>query len=290
MIRLDLGVPPTDVRQALEGRLATALATYDRHGGGDEVKALTGSGYDVTKPTLYDRQHKKCAYCERKPGYDGQPVEHFRPKKYAERALPGDPSDRDDDRYWWLAWTWENLYFACHTCNGRANKGNRFPLAPGSAILPLPDRPSGGLLSDASRDLGGETALLVDPRRVDPLDHIAWVPHDPHLHPSLWQWNIAGLTKVGRATIAVLGIDERDDDATDHFLRNIWRRGVERVEALVRDGDVAAAHGTWGPLIADRLDVRQDFRAASWCMLTRMRRRVPLLAAGLAEPARPSVS
>ena len=53
----------------------------------------------------------KCAYCEWKPGAGSSwDVEHFRPKgRVAERAEhPG---------YYWLAYTWTNLYFSCQMCN-----------------------------------------------------------------------------------------------------------------------------------------------------------------------------
>jgi len=138
VIRLDLGDPPTRVRNALERSLGAAVVEWNNHGI-EKAKKTTDRGYAVVKEDLFARQLKKCAYCERRPGFDGQAVEHFRPRKHAERALPGEASDKDQERYWWLAWHWENLFFACTTCNGRARKGNRFPLAD-TGRLPIPPR------------------------------------------------------------------------------------------------------------------------------------------------------
>ena len=54
--------------------------------------------------------HRKCAYCEARLGEVDWQVEHFRPKgSVAERS--------DHPGYYWLAYTWENLYPSCVPCN-----------------------------------------------------------------------------------------------------------------------------------------------------------------------------
>jgi len=55
----------------------------------------------------------KCAYCET-PGFAGfsWSVEHFRPKGSV-------AEDRSHPGYYWLAYTWTNLYPSCVFCNQR---------------------------------------------------------------------------------------------------------------------------------------------------------------------------
>ena len=82
---------------------------------------------DSVKAALVKAQHGKCAFCESRITHD-QPgdVEHFRPKKGIARgkslSRPG---------YYWLAYDWDNLLFACALCN-RRHKRNSFPLLRGS--------------------------------------------------------------------------------------------------------------------------------------------------------------
>jgi uncharacterized protein (TIGR02646 family) len=55
--------------------------------------------------------HHKCAYCEGKPTSQGPwDVEHYRPK--------GRVKESDNHHgYYWLAYTWENLFLSCTYCN-----------------------------------------------------------------------------------------------------------------------------------------------------------------------------
>lgn len=65
--------------------------------------------HESVKMALEKLFHFKCAYCEARLGVDWQ-VEHFRPK--------GNVAERPDHPgYYWLAYTWENLYPSCASCN-----------------------------------------------------------------------------------------------------------------------------------------------------------------------------
>ena len=95
---------------------ANAKLSFDRGiYGADEVKAV-----------LRAAQHDKCCFCEAKvsPVAFGD-VEHFRPKA-AVRQSVNDPEIRRG--YYWLAYTWNNLFLACEVCN-RKYKSTLFPLA-----------------------------------------------------------------------------------------------------------------------------------------------------------------
>jgi uncharacterized protein (TIGR02646 family) len=82
-----------DARQALREGTKVAFAAYDR-----------------VKADLAAMQQRKCCYCEkREEQAKYRDVEHYRPKS----------------SYWWLAWTWENILFACIDCN-REHKRDLF--------------------------------------------------------------------------------------------------------------------------------------------------------------------
>ena len=102
------------------------------------------------KEFLYESQHGKCCYCERKPPKRETDVEHFRPKGKVEGAK------RDHSGYWWLAYNWENLLIACQLCN-RTYKRAQFPLKDESKRV-----------YEENCDLSEEKPFLIDPLEEDP--------------------------------------------------------------------------------------------------------------------------
>src|SRR5579872_6093035 len=174
MIRIERGPEPIELPPARARGLARAVLARRR---GDQ---LVTDGYNLPalRDGLYHAQRAKCVYCERQLGKAGSPIEHFRPKGGADRGDPlAGEHAIDADHYWWLAWSWNNLVLACPTCNSASFKANRFPLEPGSSVLPVPD----GLVYDDNPcfAVGNERPLLLDPTLDDPLDHITWRPLDP---------------------------------------------------------------------------------------------------------------
>lgn len=137
----DLGAEPKSLQTARARELPKVRSIV---ASGTAVKSSNITGYDVAKLVLAKRQHHKCCYCEQVLETSFRDVEHFRPKV----------------RYWWLAWTWENLIFSCEICN-RSSKNDLFPMFPGSTLLAAEAAPP-----------GGELPLLLHPRFEDPLDHI----------------------------------------------------------------------------------------------------------------------
>ncbi|MCD6017691.1 MAG: hypothetical protein K0S53_812 [Bacteroidetes bacterium] len=93
---------------------------------------------DEIKTALIKLFHGKCCYCEsRIAGTQPGDIEHFRPK--------GKIIDFDSNElrpgYYWLAYDWDNLLYACRSCNSLCGqelededevkvvgKGNKFPL------------------------------------------------------------------------------------------------------------------------------------------------------------------
>jgi uncharacterized protein (TIGR02646 family) len=149
---------------------ATALAIGD--GPGHVVTDLYRADHvKVALEALFDQ---KCAYCEQTGvGVFDWDVEHFRPKgRVAE--------DTTHPGYYWLAYTWENLFPSCPTCNQRRKdkatyadptvglslgKLDQFPLEPGSPRVDAP-----------GVDLTTERPAILNPCVDEPLDHLDLVP------------------------------------------------------------------------------------------------------------------
>ena len=125
--------------------------------GAEHFKAAIYAADDV-KRTLWATQHTKCCFCERAYERSWASVEHFRPKTRARRAAA--PLDVG---YWWLAYDFDNLHFACMHCNRW--KSDWFPLAVGAEPLP----------PAASPQAHDEQPLLLDPSTDDPEEHLAFV-------------------------------------------------------------------------------------------------------------------
>lgn len=137
-------------------------------------------GQDV-KAALRSLTNGKCAYCEGAINAVGaREVEHYRPKG-------GIEGEADHPGYWWLAHTWDNLLPACIDCN----KSKRQHIVTADMTREqvedlLLRRPSssfgkknqfavnGARASDGTSDLEAEDALLIDPTKVEPTEHLTW--------------------------------------------------------------------------------------------------------------------
>jgi len=114
--------------------------------------------HETVKKALMKAQHKKCCFCERKIGIDGD-VEHFRPKQAYQQAK-GEPLQYTG--YYWLAYEWDNLYLACTGCNQR-HKQNLFPLQNPN------DR-----VANHKQNIKQEQPLFIDCGKENPEDFIGF--------------------------------------------------------------------------------------------------------------------
>lgn len=127
---------------------------------------------DDLRAALEKLFHNKCAYCE-SHGMAGFPwdVEHYRPKgRVAEDGThPG---------YYWLAYTWTNLYPSCVFCNqSRRDKPTFDDPTTGEAagkVDQFPLEPPGSRVSDPLADLSTEGRLLLDPCDDQPEQHLGF--------------------------------------------------------------------------------------------------------------------
>lgn len=154
MILVNRGSEPAILSPIRIAKLA-ALRTLGRSPTSKDI-----DGYRVVANHLWRAQHYKCCYCEQKIMQCFNDVEHYRPKASADRR----PGSLARHGYWWLAFTWDNLLFACPACN-RSAKNDRFPLPHGSITLQA-ENPAPG----------NEAPLFIDPSGIiNPVEHIKFV-------------------------------------------------------------------------------------------------------------------
>jgi uncharacterized protein (TIGR02646 family) len=186
------------IQEIIESRRKPKSTEFDAHWGADDVRLM-----------LWDMQHGKCCYCERKRDVKRESdIEHFRPKAEISEIHKSEPG------YWWLAYEWTNLFFSCRTCN-QDYKKNHFPIFDESKRA----RTKYCLLEK-------ESAHLINPEVEDPEDFIVydWASFNDKCVLPLGKDN----NQRGISTIKILGLDRPDlliDRASDILsLRVIERK------------------------------------------------------------------
>lgn len=227
MIKIGRTGEPDGLATARADRLTTLSPTEPP----TDREAWLADGYRRVKEHLHQMQHSKCCYCEQVQVPLHNDVEHYRPWS----------------KYWWLAWTWENLLFACRACNQKGGKEDAFPLFPGSLSLAFGEPAPGHELPE-----------LLDPSVDDPRDHIRFA-RDPN-----GKWGPVGTSWRGVITLHIVGIT-RDD------FRDLYNRHVEKTVTPVVD-DLREAQrmrsrpdfeAFWHRKCVELLDPVRPFRALS---------------------------
>lgn len=133
---------------------------------------------------IFALSHGKCAYCESPIDVPfTASLDRYRPKAGA-LGIDGVYST---EHYWWLAYTWENIYPACAKCN--KFKGGKFPVR--GTRAPREASPT---------QLAAEKRLLVDPFSDDPRQHLKFL-EDGSVVPS---------SSEGDVTIATFELNRTD--------------------------------------------------------------------------------
>ena len=168
------------------------------------------------KNALITAQQGKCAFCESKVRHIAHgDVEHYRPKGGV-RQSDGDALEQPG--YFWLAYGWGNLFFACQVCNQSFNK-NLFPLA-------NPTRRARSHLDD----LTAEQPMLIHPADEEPSAFIGFreemafpIDDDPR----------------ARMTIEVLGLNREEiaEFRLDHLAP--FKRLLQALPLLPADSEEA---------------------------------------------------
>lgn len=193
-------------------------------------KVLTNKDIDDTvwktkkvRDTLIASQNRKCCFCENiraiKREFDG---EHFRPKL----GVTGE----NHNGYWWLAYEWTNIFYACKTCNQQYKK-NHFPIL-------------GKRANNESDSLEGEKAVFINPETENPENYIGFD----------WQQVYGRFVKAtgldpenrGNETIRIIGIndpqlmEERAEtlkllqDASDSMKRYLENNNTNKIRVQAR--------------------------------------------------------
>lgn len=179
---------------------------------------------------LYRQQRGICCYCESWEQSRKNPVEHIRPKTKVDH----EQGAGEVEGYWWLAYSWENLAFACRTCNEQPYKHTRFPLALGSPRLVAEQAPP-----------GAEQALFINPFDEDPGPWIEFV-FSPLADGWIPQPRAGRPREKGEATIRVLGLRRPElREQRDGYVRHHVMPAIRRIQRVLLSDDVAAVTTTW---------------------------------------------
>lgn len=245
MIRLDRSPEPTALADVRADELVRVGAIAVS---GEPTSDQVGTRYSIARDALYKSQSYKCAFCEFKEQQAYNDVEHYRPKAGADRS----PGSAATHGYWWLAWTWENLLFACASCN-RSHKRTLFPLDHGSIALVTHESPP-----------GRESPLLIDLFAEDPLDYIQfrYAKLDKR---DRWQPFARNGSRKGDWTIRVAKLDR--PELLDHYDMHVtdWvRPHVEEIEAALATDQADFIRISWEKESKRLLNPRQPFAALSY--------------------------
>ena len=207
MIRVDRGRP--DPRSNDRTPIQPADSWFESARQATEKAIAEGNAHRVSalyrhrevRKALEELFHDKCAYCESGTTAGSWDVDHYRPKgRVAERS--------DHPGYYWLAYTWENLYPACTFCNQRRKDAPRWddptPLdAEGKADqFPLEDEADRAMSPE--QDLHRERPVLLDPcdPNEDPEAHLSYDSRG-QIHPRRAD------DRRAQATIRILHLNRR---------------------------------------------------------------------------------
>lgn len=181
------------------------------------IKSDDIKGYRIVSNVLWKSQYFKCCYCEAKIPESYNDVEHYRPKAEADR-LPGCASKHG---YWWLAFTWANLLYACPGCN-RTGKGILFPLDSGSS----------GAIAEA-KTFKTETPLFIDPYELCYIQYIQY-RFIRNADGGRWYARPRKRSKCSSYTIRIAKLNRSEllELRQDHFEVNIQPQLLEFDEAL----------------------------------------------------------
>lgn len=221
MIQITRGPEPAELPLFRSTQLSR-LRALGREPRSDEIV-----GYRLIAKALWERQLHKCCYCEHRIMFNYHDVEHYRPKGRADR-LPGCSLTHG---YWWLAYSWNNLLYACPGCN-RTGKNDRFPLNIGCSSIVAENVIT-----------GTELPLMLDPgANINPVEHIEFVMRPAKLSGETVYWWArprAG-SLLGNVSIDVcdLNRDELRETRNDYFATVL----APQVQALEFEL-AAASHG-----------------------------------------------
>ena len=245
MVRLDREKEPAQLRRirSVERRRVGDLAkvkdpTSDEIGNRHRHQAVLDA--------LYSRQHRKCCFCEFYEISSYNDIEHYRPKARVRH------SQAQPERlgYWWLAWTWSNLMFACAECN-RSFKKTWFPLEESSIPLKPMQTPP-----------GREKPLLINPFEENPIDYIQFVPVG---RQNRWIAQARAGHPKGICTIETVGLNrDKHVDFYQIHVEDVVEHHRMKINSALIEGNPAQIAETWLDETNHLLHPRRPFLGLSY--------------------------
>lgn len=197
----------------------------------DPISEVYGS--IPVKRDLLASHNGKCCYCERSRDKVEVDVEHFRPK----RAVTENREDtvKQYPGYYWLAYSWDNLFLSCKGCN-QTWKKNSFPLS---------NHDSRSRWHNDVNTVEKEVPLLANPAE-EPRNHIRFDDEAPR-----------PIDEIGQVTIRELGLLVRPE--LEEARLKVWKN-LRKAKALIESLRIALALNKTETI--EHLVVHQDIEEA----------------------------
>lgn len=188
------------------------------------LEGRSAAGDHYNKPAvvhaLWDMQHGKCCYCERRLPAKGhlKAVEHFAPKA----IFKGRRNE------------WANLLLSCSQCNGK--KSDKFPVI-------LSDEQNEDKVLYVKHKHAGEAAI-IDPSCVDPEEHLEFDFSGQEWRDKWGTVRARNGSILGKETITTIGLDEPFYSrlSYDHYTKILRTYYTNLLQAL-RDGNQLTIKG-----------------------------------------------
>lgn len=160
------------------------------------------------KEYLHDSFMGKCGYCESKIEYTllGT-VDRYRPNNGVREK-----NEYHQDLYWWLAFEWDNLIYACKECN--QFKGNYFPIKGKRAL-------------NQNEDYHKEDCMILNPYSDEPNNHLGY--------DSTNHGYIDALTDKGNQTIELLRLNRTD---LIERRKNARKELLDQIKGLIKGSEI----------------------------------------------------
>lgn len=234
MIKIEFPEPTDDQWQAWRAKCVAARQALNElvaAGGTADITDLYKEMAAVYK-SLGSPFHGKCVYCESDIGVNHPgDIEHWRPKNRVTDnegrpiTIATAEGPQPHPGYYWLAYEWSNLLFACEDCN-RPSKAK----TPGIRIGKWDQFPVREFRATRDGEESREEPILINPVEDDPSDHLE-IDEMGVVIPK---------TDRGQACTEIFGLNSREPlvNARKEFIKNTLNK-VELASAAAARGDEA---------------------------------------------------
>jgi uncharacterized protein (TIGR02646 family) len=199
------------------------------------IKSDDIKDYQVARRSLASLQYFKCCYCEKKIELKHNAVEHFRPKV----------------KYWWLSWSWSNLFFVCEICN--EHKSDSFDMMRGESLEP------------EKQDIYKENPFFVDFVTEDPFQHIEFKLFTVKRHD--WRPIARGGSRRGAYMISKLALDRRDLMRLYQGHAELVYDDIQKFKKNIKNKSNSFVKENWDRMVYKYLSDRSPFTALSCDMI-----------------------